>query len=253
MAINKINEDLRNIIPVLVSPRFPENIGATARVCANMGLGPMRLVAPERLWPEPMQRLATHAGQPWLESMTVYPNLAQALTGCLLAAGTSARVGKERGWPISPRQAAEQILPLARQGLVALVFGPEDKGLNTHDLDMCALTINIPTAESSSLNLAQAVMVLAYELRLHLLESHAPKAVSKINPAPLQEQLDLRHHLQTAFAAIKVINPENPEHFMRPYKASLERAKLSSREVRAWRGLARKILWLKKRLDKQEC
>lgn len=247
MALSNSTAVLSNILPILVTPRFPENIGAVARVCANMGLGPMRLVAPERLWDVPMQRLATPAGLPWLQNMTIYPDLKQALNNCLLAVGTSARVGKERGRLLNPRQAALPILQAAGRGLVALVFGPEDKGLNTRDLDLCSLTINIPTTESSSLNLAQAVMVLAYELRLQLSESQAiPPAIKS---APLQEQLDLREHLEQAFAAIKVINPENSKHFMRPYKASLEKARLTSREVRAWRGLARKILWLKHKLD----
>jgi tRNA/rRNA methyltransferase len=234
---------MRNLLPVLVTPRFPENIGAVARICANMGLGSLRLVAPERLWAEPMERLATSAGRPWLERLSVYPDLTSALSGCLLAAGTSARVGKDRGFLTNPRQAAPHILVGAAQGPVALVFGPEDRGLSTSDLDLCSLTITIPTAHCASLNLSHAVMVLAYELRLQAMEAPHPSPLPPI-PAPLDEQLRLRQHLQQAFAAIKVINPQNPEHFMRPYKLSLERARLSQREVRAWRGLARKILWL---------
>ena len=248
--IHNLNSILYNFTPILVNPRFPENIGAVARICANMGLGPIRLVNPERLWSEPMQRMATHAGLPWLENMTTYSSLSFALANCTIAAGTSARIGKERGFLISPRQAAPQLLEFARQGTVGLVFGPEDRGLNTQDLDLCSITINIPTANANSLNLAHAVMVLAYELRVHVADKLALVNYSKIEPAPLKEQLDLREHLQKAFAAIKVINPENPEHFMRPYKASLERAQLTSREVRAWRGLARKILWMKSQLDK---
>jgi tRNA/rRNA methyltransferase len=238
---------MQNMLPVLVAPRFPENIGAVARVCANMGLGPMRLVAPERLWAAPMERLATHAGRPWLDSLSVYPDLTAALADCLLAAGASARAGKDRGFLTTPRQAAPHILTRAAQGRVALVFGPEDSGLTTSDLDLCSLTITIPTAGHASLNLGQAVMVLAYELRLQAAAQPAP-APARVIPAPLGEQLSLRRHLQQAFAAIKVINPDNPEHFMRPYKLSLERAGLSRREVRAWRGLARKILWLSRQL-----
>jgi tRNA/rRNA methyltransferase len=239
---------MRNLLPVLVAPRFPENIGAVARVCANMGLGPLRLVAPERLWTEPMERLATAAGRPWLDSLSVYPDLAAALSGCLLAAGTSARVGKDRGFLTNPRQAAPHILASAAQGQVALVFGPEDRGLSTGDLDLCSLTITIPTSHCASLNLSQAVMVLAYELRLQAAEPCHPSPLPPGIPAPLDQQLSLRQHLQQAFAAIKVINPKNPDHFMRPYKLSLERARLSPQEIRAWRGLARKILWLARQI-----
>jgi tRNA/rRNA methyltransferase len=238
---------MQNLLPVLVGVRFPENIGSAARVCANMGLGPLRLVAPERLWIEPMERLATAAGRPWLEGLQVYPDLASALADCLLAVGTSARVGRDRGFLTNPRQAAASILTSAAQGRVALVLGPEDRGLSTRDLDLCSLTVTIPTARCASLNLSQALMVLAYELRLQAAEARPP-APWPTAPAPLSEQLSLRQHLQQAFAAIKVINPENPEHFMRPYKLSLERARLSSREIRAWRGLARKILWLARQI-----
>jgi tRNA/rRNA methyltransferase len=237
----------QNLLPILVGVRFPENIGSVARICANMGLGPLRLVRPERVWPEPMQRLATAAGRPWLEGLRIYPDLACALADCLLAVGSSARVGRERGCLSDPRQAAPSILSGAARGRVALVFGPEDRGLTTKELDLCSLTITIPTTGHASLNLSQAVMVLAYELRLQAAQP-CPAPLSAL-PAPLEEQLGLRRHLQQAFAAIKVINPENPEHFMRPYKLSLERARLSSREVRAWRGLARKILWLARQIS----
>jgi tRNA/rRNA methyltransferase len=225
-----------------MKPRSSENIGAAARVCANMGLGKLRLVNPEKLDPAAMLRLAANIGRPWLDNMACYLDLPSALHDCLLAVATTARTGRERGKPCSPRQVAPSLLQTARAGKVALVFGPEDRGLDNASLDLCSLAVQIPTSGLSSLNLAQAVMVLAYEMRAQV--SANRRGVNLGRGAPWQEQMALYRHLQEALADIKVINPQNPEHFMRPYWASLKRANLNSLEIRAWRGVARKILWL---------
>jgi tRNA/rRNA methyltransferase len=226
-----------------MQPRSSENVGAVARVCANMGLGQLRLVNAQRLDPAAMLRLAANIGRPWLDNMACYFDLPSALGDCLLAAGATARMGKERGKPCSPRQAAPKLLQTALTGKAALVFGPEDRGLDNASLDLCSLTLQIPTSELSSLNLAQAVMVLAYELRVQAAAQGTNFELAKRGPS-MREQMALYQHLQDAFVSAKVINPQNPEHFMRPYLSSLKRANLNSLEIRAWRGVARKILWL---------
>jgi tRNA/rRNA methyltransferase len=243
-------ESLNNIVIVLTRPKFPENIGAAARSVANMGLGGLRVVAPERAWPEPMARLATEAGAAVLARMRSFDDLAAALSDCTLALATTARQGRRRGRLTTPRQAAAQAVAAAVQGRVALVFGPEDKGLNTEDVDLCGLSVCIPTAQASSLNLAQAVMVLAYELRLAALEQGGQAAGPGIRPQPAtHEELEgLKGHLKQALVAVGSIPASNPDHFFRPFKAPLERGGITAREVRAWRGLARQILWLKGQL-----
>ena len=243
---------LNNVIVVLVRPRFPENIGAAARVTANMGLGALRVTAPERLWPDPMQRMATAQGQPVLEAMTVHDDLDRALADCVGAVATTARQGSKRGRLLPPRAAAPQALDRAKSGLLALVFGPEDKGLTTEEIDACSLTACIPTAQASSLNLAQAVMVLAYEVRLAALnlEGHAQTHPRKV--ASMAETQGLKEHLKEALVAIGSYLPDNPSHFFRPFKNVLDRAQPSSAEVRALRGMARQILWLKRELDQKD-
>ncbi|MBI5521213.1 MAG: RNA methyltransferase [Desulfarculus sp.] len=240
-------ERLGNIVMVLCRPKFPENIGAAARAVANMGLGGLRVVAPERPWPEPMTRLATEAGAGVLAAMGTFPGLAAALADCNLAIATTARQGRRRGRLTTPRQAAPQALLAAGQGRVALVFGPEDKGLNTGEVDLCGLTVCIPTDQASSLNLAQAVMVLAYELRQAALEGAGLAAGpgARPQPATLKDLEGLKSHLKQALVAIGSIPADNPDHFFRPFKAPLERGGITTREVRAWRGLARQILWLR--------
>lgn len=243
-------ELLDNVVVVLCRPKFPENIGAAARAVANMGLGGLRVVAPERPWPEPMARLATEAGAGVLKAMGTFPDLASAFSDCTLACATTARQGRRRGRLTTPRQAAPQALLAAGQGRVAMVFGPEDKGLNTEEVDLCGLTVCIPTDRASSLNLAQAVMVLAYELRQAALEGAGQAAGPGLRPQPatLKELEGLKRHLKEALVAIGSIPASNPDHFFRPFKAPLERGGITTREVRAWRGLARQILWLRGRI-----
>ncbi len=243
---------LHNLQVVLVRPRFPENIGAAARVVANMGLGGLRVVAPERLWPEPMRRLASRHGRPVLERMLVVESLEEALADCVAAAATTARVGRNRGRLATPRRAAGRLLGWAAQGPVGLVFGPEDRGLTTGELDACFISICIPTSAEASLNLAQAVMVMAYELRCAALDIQATPAGTGRDtpprPASMAEMHGLHQHLKEALVALGTLRADNPDHFYRPFKAVLERAGLSSREVRAWRGLARQALWLRGQL-----
>ncbi|MFZ5586033.1 MAG: RNA methyltransferase [Thermodesulfobacteriota bacterium] len=238
---------LANLCVVLVRTKFPENIGSAARAMANMGVNDLRLAAPERLWPEPMARLASSGGAPVLAGLRVYEDLAAATADCALAVATTARVGRRRGRLTSPRQAAPAILDWAARGRVAIVFGPEDKGLDTAEVDACGLTVCIPTAAAYSLNLAQAVLVLAYEVFMAALEGRRgdeAAAPASPRPASLAELDGLKAHLKEALVALGAIPADNPDHFFRPFKATLERAGVTSREARAWRGLARQALWL---------
>ena len=244
---------LQNIIVVLVRPRFPENIGSAARVVANMGLGGLRVVSPLRLWEDPMKRLATDNGKPVLEAMDVSQTLEEALRDCVAAAAYTARTGYKRGRLTGPKQAAPRVLDWAKEGKAALVFGPEDRGLNTEELDCCFLSVCIPTAQATSLNLAQAVMVAAYEQRIAAINSGNGSGVSTSRdpapkPASIEEFTALKDHLMQAMVALNVIPADNPEHFFRPFKNVLERAGVSSREVRALRGIARQVLWLSRRI-----
>ena len=237
-------ERLGNIHVVLVRPKLPENIGAAARAIANMGLGGLVVVSPLRRAPERMRALATEHGRRVLDAMAECASLEEALGAFHFAVGTTARAGARRGSLVSPRQAAREILEWAGVGRVAIVFGPEDNGLTTAELDRCRMSMTIPTTEAASLNLAQAVVVIGYELRATALEAQELGRPSSPAPAPLKELHGLIEHLKEAFAAIDVIDRRNPDHFMRTLKAPLERAGMSSKEVRAWRGVARQVLWL---------
>lgn len=244
---------LSQIKVILVRPRFPENIGSAARVVANMGLGGLTVVQPERLWPDPMRRLASSCGVKVLAELQVCDGLDQALEDCTAAAATTARRGRDRGQLLTPRQAAPKVLNWTDDGRVGLVFGPEDRGLTTQELDACMASLCIPTTRDSSLNLAQAVVVLAYELRMAALEAISaeedmPKVSARRKPAGMDEMAALHDHLKEALAAMDVILPDNPDHFYRPIKNVLERARPNSAEVRALHGIARQGLWFSRQV-----
>ena len=246
-------DGLTKIKIILVRPRFPENIGSAARVVANMGLGGLSVVRPERLWPDPMRRLASSCGVKVLADLQVCDELGEALADCTAAAATTARRGRDRGQLMTPRQVAPKLLSWTQDGRVGLVFGPEDRGLTTGELDACMASVCIPTSADSSLNLAQAVVVLAYELRMAALEAFAaqentPKLSARRQPAGMDEMAALHDHLKEALAAMDVILPENPDHFYRPIKNVLERARPTSAEVRALHGIARQGLWFSRQV-----
>ncbi len=238
-----------SLVVVLHRPQLPQNIGAAARAMANMGLSRLRLVAPQDLSPEPMRALATGAGTELLEAMEVFGSLPEALADCAAAAATTARKGRFRGRLVAPRQAAPEILAWAASGPAALVFGPEDRGLTAAELDHFSLTISIPTSDSASLNLAQAVMVVCYELRLAALAAQGRRpAPLRPRPASLAQQQALYEHLFQGLLAIGVLPADNPRHFLRKLKGPLMRGGITAAEVRAWRGLARRSLWVAGRL-----
>lgn len=158
---------LRNLAVVLFRPKFSENVGSTARAMANMGCSDLVVVAPQE-WDEGRARaLATAKGQDILDRMTVVDDLASALAPFEAVYGTTARTGGWRKGLLSPETAALRAVEGLRAGArVAVLFGPEDKGLTNDETKVCSRLLTIPTSEeASSLNLAQAVLIILYEFR----------------------------------------------------------------------------------------
>jgi len=247
--------NLQNLCIVLVEPQGSRNIGSTARAMANFGMSDLRLVQPQtdHLQDEARQ-MAVKAGG-ILEEARICSGLAEAIADCHCSCGTTRRLGKYRVDILNPDATALKLLPLLEKGRVALVFGREDKGLKTEEIDLCQRLITIPTDDGlPSMNLAQSVAVCLYEIyRQHGRLRGKTAAGKKL--APLPEVEALFEHMRQTFLAIDYLNPQNPEHILRTYRRLLGRAGLDAREVRALRGLLSSIDWVdseRRRLEGEE-
>jgi tRNA/rRNA methyltransferase len=181
---------------VLCRPSHPGNIGAAARAMKTMGLADLRLVAPRR-YPSPEARwMATHAADV-LDRATAGASLAETLKDCVAAFALSARPREWSPQVLAVREAAALALQRAAQGPVAFVFGPEDAGLTNEELFACQALVHIPADRACrSLNLAQAVQVVCYELRMAADAAVPPMRTEKL--ATLEDIEGLYAHLEAA-------------------------------------------------------
>ena len=236
-----------NIAVVLVEPQIPENIGATARAMSNMGLSRLLLVKPERCDLTRILKMATGPSMDIVEGMEVFEDLGSALASFQYVVGTTARTGVHRPALTDPHRLARDILPMAAHNRVALLFGPEDRGLSNEHLRLCHTIATIPTASFSSLNLAQAVLIVVYEIFLAGREPPAEVLPRLANRFELEGMYD---HLKDVLMKIGFINPQNPEHWMLNIRRFLSRIPLRAREVRIIRGICRQIDWYTEQLER---
>lgn len=253
-----------NIQVVLVNTRFPENIGMAARACGNMGVKRLALVNPE-LWPKSnpcaagdpgLEYLdkalapATAAGKPVLEGHGIFPSLDAALARTTLSFGSTARTGGWRQEVINPGMAAELAFEhLKAGGTVSFVFGPEDKGLDNEDIEKCSHLVAIPTSSEPSLNLAQAVLLILYELSRTLpfeyLQKTGRTGRNKNSPFINHEQTELlMERVQSAMLALKTIPTDNSGYFMLPLRRMAARYQIRHNEYSILMGVCGKILRL---------
>ena len=243
--------ELEGLRVVLVNTRFPENVGMAVRACANMGCGDLVLAAPERWIPEKAAPLATPKGLPLLGRVAVVESLEDATADCHLIVGTTARTGGWRRALESPEQAAGEIAAaLARGERAALVFGSEDRGLENAQIERCQRIVTIPTSgEASSLNLAQAVLLLLYECakaarRLAAEQRGRPAADAEGEASPGitgAESERLMASLRDALLRLDAIHGDNPDYFLMPWRRLFARARLRRHEYDAFMGLCRQI------------
>lgn len=221
---------------VLVGTTHPGNIGAVARAMKNMGQSDLVLVNPKHFPHEDATARASGATD-ILESAKVVSTLAEALTDCVYVAGASAR-SRTIGWPtMGPRDCTERMMLEMKKGQVAAVFGPEKSGLNNDDLDRCHTLLTIPTnPEFSSLNLAMAVQVFTYELRVASSLNGGPGFASEAPPASGEEMEHFYTHLEKVFANVKFLDPDNPRYLMRRMRRLFIRARPDVNEVNILRG-----------------
>lgn len=227
-----------NITIVLQRPRYPENIGSAARAMCNMGFTRLIVVDPG-IWDEArIRRLATHTAASVVDKVQRFDSLAEALAPFGHVVGTTARLGGRRTVIKSPEFLARNLIPLSRNNPVAICFGPEDRGLTNDDLKRCHQLVNIPTVDFTSLNLAQAVMVVCYCLSGSGLTdppAFTPRLAKRIE---LDQMVD---ELTVALVQIGYMNPQNPDYWMNRIRRFFARLPLRAGEVSIIRGICRQI------------
>ncbi len=222
---------------VLVETTHPGNIGACARAMKNMGVSDLVLVNP-RHFPHEEATARASGADDVLVAARVVPTLADAISDCVYVAGASAR-SRAIDWPsMEPRECAARLVQEGRQGPVAAVFGTEKSGLSNSDLDLCDTLLTIPTnPEFSSLNLAMAVQVITYELRL----AEYAGGVTDYEPGvPLATSEELEYfyaHLEQVLTDISFLDPANPRVLMRRLRRLFVRARPDKNELNILRGI----------------
>lgn len=230
---------LDNVRIVLSHTSHPGNIGAAARAMKTMGLGRLYLVNPKSFPDMEADARASNA-RDILESACVCASLEEAMGDTFLAAALTAR-SRDLSHPTSnARQAAIELIRHAHHHPVALLFGRESAGLTSAEISHCQLTVQIPANPAySSLNLAAAVQIMAYELRMVLEEGViADKSDPRLpEPASLQEIEGLHHHLEEVMVQSGFLDPTQPKRLMRRMRRLFARTRLEKEEVNILRGL----------------
>lgn len=225
-----------NVRIILVGTTHPGNIGAAARAMKNMGIRDLVLVNP-RYFPHQEATARASGAEDVLEAARVVTSLDEALRDCHFAAGASAR-SRTIEWPtLLPRECAARLVEDAAKGRVAVVFGPEKTGLSNHDLDRCQALLTIPTDPGfSSLNIAMAVKVICYEIRLATLQAAEPRETG-VPPATAEEMEYFYEHLEAVLAASGFLDRDNPRNLMRRLRRLCIKAEPDKNEINILRGI----------------
>jgi len=231
--------NLHSISIILVRPKFHENIGSVARAMKNMGLN--RLILVDGCSPLHMNAYKLASGaEDILERAEEFPTLREAISemGCVV--GTTSRSGKERRALLTPKALSKRLIPLSVKNSIGLVFGSEREGLTNEELSLCHLYVRIPSSESfPSLNLAQAVMVLCYEL----FQSSVTIQKHSIPLAKVEHLERMFEHMERTLLDIGFLDAKNPKRIMRVLRRILGRSGMEEREVQILQGIWSKMDW----------
>lgn len=236
---------------VMVETSHSGNIGAVARAMKNMGLGNLWLVNPAS-FPDETSYARSSGASDVLDHARVVSSLDEAIEDCVLVMGTSAR-GRKVPWPVmSPTDAARQVGEYHGKGQVALVFGRESNGLSNEELQRCHVHIHIPSnPDYSSLNVAMAVQVMCYEIRMECLRglengdsNPQLKAINSpedpgwdVPPATVADLEGFFEHLETTLAEIDFHRRDNPRQLMTRLRRLYQRARPDQMEINILRGI----------------
>ncbi len=217
---------LDNINIVLVEPQVPGNVGAAARAMKNMGLSRLVLVKP---WfhNHPQAKYMAHSSEDILDRAVISDSLTEAVADSVLVVGTSRR--KRSNTPyMNPREAVGEMLTNAKAGAVSILFGREDKGLSNAELSLCQIMLSIPSAEAQpSLNLSQAVMVVAYELYSASVPGDEPLFDSATS-GDLEQMYD---HLRESLITLGMKQWNDGDNYIKSLRRVFSRTKMERRDV----------------------
>ncbi|MBF0117611.1 MAG: TrmJ/YjtD family RNA methyltransferase [Desulfobacterales bacterium] len=239
---------LDHITIVLNKPRYSENIGASARAMLNMGISKLIVVEPLEYDLSKVSKMATHVAADVVKNIAIYDSLRVALSPFGYIIGTTARTGKKRETRKSISKVFEKIINISQNNEIAILFGPENKGLSSADLRLCHEVITIPTCDFSSLNLAQAVMIACYEFFSASMnkdtEEFVPRLATRFELDPMYDEL------KDIMIKISFIKADNADYWMKGLRDFFTRINITAKEVKMIRGICRQINWYgQKRLE----
>lgn len=232
--------DLSRVTIVLLRPARPANVAAACRAMKNMGLRRLAMVEPPPGLDDRDARAPAYGAWDVLDAARVVPSLAEAVADSNLVVGTTGRSDVPGTW--TPRQLAAAAAARAGGGGLAVVFGPESSGLSTRELGLCHGLVHARTDEAQpSINLAQAVLLVAYELRLASGGAGEPlPAPQRASTGEMEQALE---ELRGALLDVGYLDPLNPDHILSELRRLMARAGPTPREVTLLRGLARQVGW----------
>lgn len=230
---------LDSISVILVRPRFPENIGSVARGMKNMGI--RRLAVVDGCSPLHMNAYKLASGaEEILERAEEFPTLSEAISGMGCVVGMTSRTGKERTPLLTSKELVEKLISISKKNLIGLVFGSEKEGLKNEELSLCHLYTRIPSSESfPSLNLAQAVMVLCYELFQS--SDTVPERDTRLASSEQVERMF--EHMEKTLLDIGFLEAENMKRIMRTLRRLFGRSQMEERDVRILQGIWSQMDW----------
>jgi len=229
---------LAKVRVILINTTHPGNIGATARAMKVMGLSSLHLVTP-KIFPNAEAIAMASGADDLLQSAVVHESLDSALAGCPLVLGTSARLRSLSMPMLDVRKASEQAMAESASHEVAVLFGRERYGLTNEEMQRCQFLVNIPSNPAySSLNLAQAVQIMGYELRVAAMGG-AGISVPPLDWAPVDDsQMEgFFQHLEQTLLDIRFLNPKQPKRLMLRLRRLFNRARPDQNEINILRGI----------------
>ncbi len=234
---------------VMVETSHPGNIGGAARAMKNMAIDQLYLVNPV-LFPHRDAKSRSSGAEDLLEKAVICDNLPQALEGCSLVFGASARSLRTLPWPqVDARGCAATVAARDENSEVAILFGREDAGLTNEELALCNYLVHIPcNPDFSSLNIAAAIQVICYELyQARIGEWQGTPSSNADRPATAEELENFFIHLEETMLAINYLDPGKPRQLMRRMRRLFNRAEMEKTEVKILRGVLSNVLKLVKK------